>query len=216
MIVPSLQESLDYLDKTPWVSAIEKEALKKLLFTMNNHSEEIKWSKEKVTKSLEFEEDTFKIDSTGWKQEARSIYGWWKIKVKVNAANDVIEYLEWPHKWEQLFIGYAAFITELCRAKNCSPQEAEQKYLMKIDELEENMQAIRVAWIYHDFYTTEVENHLAGYLHPYRKVLEAIGKSSFIWLFDGYYARFSENGWFCWDRGNKEYGLSGRLLKPSD
>lgn len=36
---------------------------------------EKKESKETLTKSLEFEEDTFKIDSKGWKEEKRDVYG---------------------------------------------------------------------------------------------------------------------------------------------
>lgn len=34
-----------------------------------------KESKETLTKSLEFEEDTFKIDSKGWKETKRDVYG---------------------------------------------------------------------------------------------------------------------------------------------
>lgn len=33
-----------------------------------------KESKETLTKSLEFEEDTFKIDSKGWKEEKRDVH----------------------------------------------------------------------------------------------------------------------------------------------
>ena len=36
---------------------------------------EKKESKEALTKSLEFEEDTFKINSKGWKEEKRNVYG---------------------------------------------------------------------------------------------------------------------------------------------
>lgn len=36
---------------------------------------EKKESKETLTKSLEFEEDTFKIDSKGWKETKRDVYG---------------------------------------------------------------------------------------------------------------------------------------------
>ena len=55
---------------------------------------EKKESKETLTKSLEFEKDTFKIDSKGWKEEIRDVYGKGKMKVKVNATGDVVEYLE--------------------------------------------------------------------------------------------------------------------------
>jgi len=43
--------------------------------TVEKKSEEKKESKETLTKSLEFEEDTFKINSKGWKEEERNVYG---------------------------------------------------------------------------------------------------------------------------------------------
>jgi hypothetical protein len=52
--------------------------------TVEKKSEK-KESKETLTKSLEFEEDTFKIDSKGWKEEWE-VYNQQPIKVKVNAT----------------------------------------------------------------------------------------------------------------------------------
>ena len=85
-----------------------------------------KESKEKMEKSLEFEESTFKINSIWWKEEKRNVDQWNPMKVKVNATGDVIEYLEWPAKWEQIFISYDAFIREVCKAKSCTQNVAEK------------------------------------------------------------------------------------------
>jgi len=53
--------------------------------TVEKKSEK-KESKETLTKSLEFEKDTFKIDSKGWKEEEWEVYNQQPIKVKVNAT----------------------------------------------------------------------------------------------------------------------------------
>jgi hypothetical protein len=104
-------------------------------------------SKEKLEKSLEFEEDTFKIDSRWWKLVTKNdkyddVFGKFyspKLRVKVNNTWDVVEYIDWPAKWEQLFIWYNAFIREVCKVKNCTQEEAEKKYLMTLDEFKQKM-----------------------------------------------------------------------------
>lgn len=174
---------------------------------------EKKESKEILTKSLEFEEDTFKIDSKGWKEEKRDVYGKWKMKVKVNATGDVVEYLEGEAKWEQIFITYDAFIREVMKAKNCSKEEVEKKYLMTIDEFKEKMKdKPDGSEEYKKFFNKEVKGHLAGYWHPNLKEFDDIGGRSNVWLAGGSNALFNQNKWCRYD-SNRGYGFSGRLLK---
>ena len=174
---------------------------------------EKKESKETLTKSLEFEKDTFKIDSKGWKEEKRDVYGKGKMKVKVNATGDVVEYLEGDAKWEQIFITYDAFIREVCKAKNCSKEEAEKKYLMTRDELKEKMKdKPDGSEEYKKFFNDEVKGHLAGSWHPTHKIFSHIGDRSTVWLVGGSRAVFDQRAW-TWDTNSRDYGFSGRLLK---
>ena len=174
---------------------------------------EKKESKETLTKSLEFEEDTFKIDSKGWKEEKRDVYGKGQMKVKVNATWDVVEYLEWPAKWEQIFITYDAFIREVMKAKNCSKEEVEKKYLMTVDELKEKMKdKPDGSDEYKKFFNKEVKDHLAGYWHPDDKRFLNIGARSNVWLAGGNNALFHQNFWTR-SHNNRHCGFSGRLLK---
>ncbi len=172
-----------------------------------------KESKETLTKSLEFEEDTFKIDSKGWKEEKRNVYNKGEMKVKVNATWDVVEYLEWPAKWEQIFITYDAFIREVMKAKNCSKEEVEQKYLMTVDELKEKMKdKPDRSDEYKKFFNKEVKGHLAGYWNPNNDIFSNIGERSHVWLAGGDGADFDQYEW-SWYNFNRNYGFSGRLLK---
>lgn len=174
---------------------------------------DMKESKETFTKSLEFEEDTFKIDSTWWKETKKDAYNWKPIKVKENATGDVVEYLEWPAKWEQIFITYAAFIREVCKAKNCSKEEAKKKYLMTIVELKEKMKdKPDGSEEYKKFFNKEVKDHFAGYWNPSGKRFSNVGGWSSVWLADGDAAGFGQDGW-VWGLINRRCGFSGRLLK---
>ena len=174
---------------------------------------EKKESKETLTKSLEFEKDTFKIDSKGWKEEKRDVYGKGKMKVKVNATGDVVEYLEGDAKWEQIFITYDAFIREVCKAKNCSREEAEKKYLMTRDELKEKMKdKPDGSEEYKKFFNDEVKGHLAGYWDPNDKEFYDIGERSNVWLAGGISADFDPDTWYRYSL-IRSYGVSGRLLK---
>jgi hypothetical protein len=83
------QEAFDYAKKIN--PSLTEEDFRVFLVGKSEKKE----SKEKVEKSLEFEKDTFKIDSTGWKEEKRKVYNQSKpVKVKVNATGDVVEYIE--------------------------------------------------------------------------------------------------------------------------
>lgn len=175
---------------------------------------EKKESKEKIEKSLEFEKDTFKIDSTGWKEEERKVYNQSEpMKVKVNETGDVVEYIDWPAKGEQIFIGYDAFLREVCKAKNCSPQEAETKYLMTREEFKQKMaDKPDNSDEYKKFFDKEVKWHLAGYWLPGDETFDSVGGRSSVWLAGGSDAGFSENTW-DWGSHTGNYGFSVRLLK---
>ncbi len=164
-------------------------------------------SKEVAKKSLEFEEDTFKIDSTSWKEETRTVNGA-SQKVKVSPQGDVIEYLEWPAKGEQLFITYDSFIQYVAQAKWCSTQEVEQKYLLTKEELQAKMKQVN----YTEFYNSQIKGHLAGFWNPNGKKCYDVGKRSDIWLAGGHNAAFNQNDWICNDN-YASFGFSGRLLK---
>lgn len=181
-----------------------------------------KESKETATKSLEFEKNTFKIDSKGWKEVTNKdkddpILGkfvWKKPKVKVNATWDVVEYLEWPAKWEQIFITYDAFIREVMKTKNCSQKEVEEKYMLTIDELKEKMKDKPTdSKNYKKFFNEECNGHLAGYRHPDTKLFYAVGEQSSIWLVGRLYADFIQNNRWYSGYNHGGYGFSGRLLK---
>ena len=152
-------------------------------------------SVEQVKKSLEFEEKTFKIDSTWWKEEERFVDGQKeKIKVKVNHAWDVMEYLEWAAKGEQIFIGYEAFIKHVAEAKNCSPEEVAKKYLMTIEELEKKMSdKPDGSKEYEDFFNKEIKWVLAGHWDPNDETFNAFSVCSVLWLSDGHNAYFNKS-----------------------
>lgn len=168
-------------------------------------------SKETVTKSLEFENDTFKIDSTWWKEEERGAYPNWAIKVKVNATWDVVEYLGSQAKWEQIFITYDAFIREVMKAKNCSKEDVEKKYIMTVDEIKEKMKdKPNKSDEYKEFFNEEIKDYVAGFWSPSSDF--CLGGSFSMWLAGGSSAAFSQYGCDLY-ADSKNYGLSGRLLK---
>ncbi len=222
-IVENLNEQerkklFDALNKKMWTNKeVELETMSEEHRETVEKKSEKKESKETLTKSLEFEKDTFKIDSKGWKEEEWEVYNQQPIKVKVNATWDVVEYLEWPAKWEQIFITYDAFIREVMKAKNCSQQEVEQKYLMTIDELQEKMKdKPSHSEEYKKFFINEVKDYLAGYWYPYNKKLLAIWRDSRVWLAGGNFANFDQNAWYAASADRTliyGYGFSGRLLK---
>ena len=178
-------------------------------------------SKEKFIKSLEFEPDTFKIDSTGWREITEaditsrifSKFVGKRPRVKANITGDVVEYLDWPAKGEQIFITYDAFIREVKKDKNCTQEEVEAKYLMTVDEFKQKMEdKPDNSEEYNKFFEQEVKWHLAGYWNPDSKGFYDIGDRSDMWLAGGDGAGFNESRWFR-DDGNRDYGFSGHLLK---
>ena len=200
----SIVENLNELERKRLLDALNKKIWDK---------EEKKESKETVTKSLEFEENTFKIDSTWWEETTIDTYNGKPIKVKENTTWDVVEYLEWPAKWEQIFITYDAFIREVMKAKNCSKEEVEKKYLMTIDELKEKMKDKPDGYDeYKKFFNKEVKGHLAGYWRPNDEKFSGIGDRFIVWLAGGDSAYVFRNGWTRKDN-ERDYGFSGRLLK---
>lgn len=211
--MPTWEEIKGYLDGlNPEEQKVAQDYLSSLQGTQKAKKEELATnlsseSKEVAKKSLEFEEDTFKIDSSDWKEETRTVNGKDAI-VKVSPQWDVLEYLEWPAKGEQLFITYASFIQYVAQAKWCTVQEAEQKYLLTKEELQTKMKQV----YYKDFYNTQIKWHLAGYWDPNDKKCFFVGTRSKVWLAGGRNAGFSQHNWNC----NKFYaslGFSGRLLK---
>ena len=199
-----------------------KNLTKQELLILAEAKDDSKESKETFVKSLEFEPDTFKIDSTDWIEvtkknskdhpEIEKFIDKW-VKVKVNATGDVVEYLEWSAKWEQLFITYDAFIREVMKSKNCTQEEVEAKYLMTVDEFKQKMEdKPDNSEEYNKFFEQEVKWHLAGYWNPDSKGFYDIGDRSDMWLAGGDGAGFNESRWFR-DDGNRDYGFSGHLLK---
>ena len=203
---------------------------------INRQAEEIqkqkeKESKETLTKSLEFEDHTFRISSEGFKEvTAESVKNNPNlqkfldkgIKVKANTTWDVVEYMEDTmdkngeikcKKWEQIFIAYEAFIREVKKDKNCSQEEVEKKYLMTVDELKEKMKDKQSgSKEYKEFFNKEINGNLAGYWDLYNKRFCSIGARSDVWLVGGYNVTFTQDGWH-WDDDTSYFGFSGRLLK---
>lgn len=176
---------------------------------------------EVAKKSLEFEKDTFKINSRDWQEVTKedkrnpilAKFIGKEQTVKVNATWDVLEYLEWPAKWEQIFLTYEALIREVKKAKNCTREEVETKYLMTIDDLKKKMKyKPDDSEEYKEFFTQELNWHLSGCWSPNDKTFYGVGTQSTVWLSGGYSANFTKNGWI-WDDDITEDGYSGRLLK---
>jgi hypothetical protein len=99
------------------------------------------------------------------------------------------------------------------KAKNCSKEEVEKKYLMTIDELKEKMKdKPSNSEEYKKFFNKEVNGHLAGYWPPNNKTFDRLGARSGVWLAGGDNADFDQNGWYR-SNDSRSYGFSGRLLK---
>lgn len=99
------------------------------------------------------------------------------------------------------------------KAKNCSKEDVEKKYLMTVDELKEKMKdKPDGSDEYKKFFNKEVNDHLAGYWNPSNKKFDDIGDRSDVWLTGGYNAHFFQHRWLQDDRDG-DYGFSGRLLK---
>lgn len=99
------------------------------------------------------------------------------------------------------------------KAKNCSKEEVEKKYLMTIDELQEKMKdKPSGSDEYKKFFNEEVNGRLAGCWIPYNETFHDIGDRSNVWLAGGDYANFSQDKWHR-SNNSSYYGFSGRLLK---
>ena len=102
------------------------------------------------------------------------------------------------------------------KAKNCSKEEVEKKYLMTIDELQEKMKdKPSGSDEYKKFFNEEVNGRLAGCWIPYGKTFGDIGVRSSVWLAGGGNADFDQGGWTRFNN-YRNYGFSGRLLKELD
>ena len=138
----------------------------------------------------------------------------WKkmIRIKVNSSNDVVEFLEWPAKWEQLFITYEAFMREVCKSKNCSPEEAKQKYLLNADEMKAKMENLEEHTPeYFEFFAKEIEPFMAGH-RSNRKWFRRVDGRYEMRLSDGTHAKFNSVTWYV-TTNSKYFGFSIRLLK---
>ena len=139
------------------------------------------------------------------------------VRVKVNPTWDVIEYLEWPVKWEQLFANYNAVIREVMQAKNCSKEDVENKYLLTINEFDIiKSHEWPYHWNYHQFLReTNMKFHLAGGANEY-KSLNGIWKFCDIWLSGWYRAYFSglkNSNWYdCKYHNDGWFGYYSVLL----
>lgn len=194
-------------------------------------------AKEIVSELLEFENDTFKIDSDLWEEvteeSAQKNPNLKKfiekgIKVKANATWDVLEYMEdfvngdlKCKKWEQIFIfDYRSeletkrFFGYIAKARWCPIEEVEKRYFLTIEEFKENMKdKPSSSEEYKSFFNEEINGHLSGcWRDGFAQDFKNVGKSSSVWLVGGYRAVFGENSW-GWDNNNGGYGFSVRLLK---
>lgn len=205
-----------------------KEELMILAEAKSNTVSDAQESKEVAKKSLEFEENTFKIDSTGWtvatelnsKQNPilHSFINPRRI-VKVNWTGDVLEFLDWPAKWEQLFISYDAFIREVMKAKNCTQEEIETKYLMTTDEFQEKMaNKPDNSEEYTSFFNKEISPVLPWYKNPANGRFNGVGECQIIRLSHGWVGSFlGTRAYASYPRELESIedlgGFSGRLLK---
>lgn len=184
-------------------------------------SKEKKESKETVTKSLEFEEDTFKIDSTWWDVIERKGWGYSgkseMFKVKISPDRDVYEFLEWPQKWEQIFCYYKSFIKYVAADKKCTVEQAEDKYLLSkyeflhILNMRERREKISEYDQTREFVSNNLEQHMAGYFDNREKRFYSVGSRASFWLIDEGCAL--NRNWEVHRLEKNRIGCSGRLLK---
>jgi hypothetical protein len=99
------------------------------------------------------------------------------------------------------------------KAKNCSKEEVEQKYLMTVDELKKKMKdKPDGSDEYKKFFNKEVKDHLAGYWSRVYETFSNLGERSGVWLAGGGSAGFGQDKWGQ-SRNDRDSGFSGRLLK---
>jgi len=163
----------------------------------------------------QFEEDNLRVDSDWWKDEKEiNLYEKWKIKMKLNPDWDIMEFLQWDKKGQQIFLTYDAFVYYACKYKRCSRQTLEKKYLptpeklilMAGDPWEDSPK-------YQDFRNANIKkSQLTGYYIPRGNKLWNSNIRSAIWLAGGWDADFSVDK-RDHDKWGKSYGFSGRLLK---
>jgi len=169
-------------------------------------------------KSLEFEKDTFRIDSAWWVEPIEGVFAW--KKVLVNPTWDVVEYLEdyirdgviIPTKGKQMFMNYDSFIKYVAQDKKCSVQKAEKKYILNEEEYKKKMRQIDRDWTYPDIYKEYIKDHLMGYWYPDGDKFDDVGRWANFWIAGGGHAALSKYGW-DYIPHNRYFGFSGRLLK---
>ena len=202
---------------------LTKEELMILANAKSDKISDMQEYKEVIKKSLEFEKNTFKIDSTDWKEVTEadkddSILAEFvgnDPKVKVNITRDVVECLEWPAKWEQIFLTYDAFIREVMKAKKCTQEEVESKYLMTLNELAQKMKDKPYASKkYKEFYNQEIKWHFGWYWIKNKDGVSETEDMSSVWLVGGKFANFDSTSHYLSSYGSfTKLGFSGRLLK---
>ena len=174
--------------------------------------EETDESKENVDGSLELEQDTFKIDSTGREEMKGEGYQHPRVRIKVHANKDVIEYMDWDAKGEQLFT-YDALIREVSKAKNCSKEDVEKKYLMTEKAIEDEMKDKEFnSKEYKEFYEKEFSKHLAWFCHGETEEFINIGESSNTWLAGKCVVYFDVRTWYL-EECSGDFYFSVRLRK---
>lgn len=194
-------------------------------FLLDELKTQKKESKEIFTKSLEFEWDTFKVDTTWWNEKTRGFYIW-KMKCKLDSDQFIIEYFDenfdiFNVKWEQIFITYSIFVREVMKAKNCSKEEVEKKYLMTVDEFKEKMKdKPSDSDEYKEFFNKEIASHLSGWTLQYDATVSDVWDVSVVWLAGGSQVVFYPDKFVIREvDGSHSYypyykqWCSGRLLK---
>ncbi len=191
---------------------------------LNSEKAQAKIAANLLSKIPEFEKNTFRIDSAWWKEETRHIQWQWPVSLKVNPQWDVLEFVDGPAKWEQLFITYNGFIREACAQKGVSKEVLEQKYLPTPEKLTKMAGGQGPGKEqYKTFYeAATINKHLAGYRMPDIPRFHETGKSFFVRLAQGNSVQFDISGWYRFDNRpsrfnykdlNAGHGLSGLLLK---
>ena len=130
---------------------------------------EKKESKE-ITKSLDFEDHLFKIDSSDndlW-EDVYAEQGRAQVKIKIKKTWDVVEYLDLSEfndspiyhnnrAWRQVFVDYNNLINYIAENKDCSIEDVEKEYLITEDELKWKIN-VMTKDEYESFYTVLFNN----------------------------------------------------------
>lgn len=143
---------------------------------------------------ITLQKENYKIDSTNWK-EITDQNG---VKVKESPEWDVLEYVEWDYKWEQLFTRWAV-----------------ERLWIK-DKLPTYEQMKELAWDDYKQFLKDNNIKFCGWRNPNNKKFYNIDKEFDVWCEDGSNFSGDRDGRCHNHLSNDTYGFSVRCVQGLD